>query len=446
MPDDRSIDRRPNVVLVHCHDLGRYLGCYGRPVDTPNIDAIAANGVRFDRYFAASPTCSPSRASMYTGRYPREHGVMGLTHLGWDLDSDVRTLPDYLGDAGYETHLFGTRHASRWPERLGYDDYHGYDERNEGEHDIHQRVETFANALGEFDDPVLATIGFNSPHRPFRKDIVSDEEYDRYDPDGIEVPPFLPNTDDVRADLAEFTALMTHGLDPAVGSVRDAIHESGLAEDTLLVFTTDHGVDFPGAKETGRDHGLGIALLAEHPDLPDGAVNDDLLCNVDLLPTLHDLAGGDPPTDLDGRTFLPAVEERPYQARTHVYAEGTWHGGRPKPFRSVRTDRFRYVENYLTDQLRPDQPEEQLYDLQDDPHERENLASDRSRDAGPPVFLDGPWESREPASEPEPGYEDVLDTLRRRLHRWMVATDDPLVEGTLPLPNHERTRLPDPRN
>jgi len=433
-----AIEGQPNIVLVHCHDLGRYLGCYDRPIETPRIDAIAEDGVRFDQYNATSPTCSPSRASMYTGLYPHNNGVMGLTHLGWDLNDDVDTLPEYLRSEGYDTHFFGTRHASKWPRRLGYDDFHGYDEQGEGVDKTFDRVDAFADSIEDFDAPYLATVGFNIPHAPFRKDVVDDDIYARYDADEMTVPEFLEDTPEIREDLAEFTPLVEHGLDPAVGALRDTIDDAGQTEDTLFIFTTDHGVDFPGAKNRGTDHGHGITLLMDHPDL-ESETNQQLLSNVDLLPTLHDIAGGEPDQALDGRTFLPALEDRPYQPREAVYGECTWHGGRPSPHRTIRTRQFRYTETFLTDNLRTESPEQALYDLEADPHETTNLASDQSRDMGPPVILEPDWLAD--ASEPAPEYTDLRQSLQQQLHRWMQAENDPLLDGSLPLPDYERKRL-----
>lgn len=114
----------PNIVLIHCHDLGKYVGCYGASVDTPRIDDLAADGVRFDRHFVTAPQCSPSRSSLMTGRHPHQNGMLGLAHGNWEIGPNEQFLPALLADAGYEANLFGLQHITQHLERLGYDRIH----------------------------------------------------------------------------------------------------------------------------------------------------------------------------------------------------------------------------------------------------------------------------------------------------------------------------------
>lgn len=113
----------PNVLLVHCHDLGQYMGCYDVDIETPNVDRLAEKGARFANHFTTAPQCSPSRGNLYTGCYPHVNGLMGLAHTEWRLDTE-QTLPHRLSKYGYETHLFGLQHISESPEDLGYDQIH----------------------------------------------------------------------------------------------------------------------------------------------------------------------------------------------------------------------------------------------------------------------------------------------------------------------------------
>ena len=263
---------QPNIVLIHCHDLGQHLGCYGADVHTPEIDDFATDGVRFENHFCTAPQCSPSRASIMTGQYPHTHGVLGLAHGGWYLTIDGVTLPRILGDLGYETHHFGFQHVAAHPGHLGYDFTHGYEYEDAGWLEASDTVADFQSALDDTTDetPFFTTVGFKEPHDPFDREYVPQSAKDRYEPADIEVPPGIPDSAENRERLAKFNALVTGVLDPAVGDIVGTLEEHGILDDTLVVFTTDHGIAFPQAKLTGYDAGLETALLVRHPSLPSG--------------------------------------------------------------------------------------------------------------------------------------------------------------------------------
>lgn len=124
MAPGEAADRQDNVLIVHWHDLGRYLGVYGHPdVSSPRLDRLAAEGILFTRAHATAPLCSPSRGSLFTGRYPQTNGLIGLAHHGWEYRSGVRTLPEILSDAGWYSALFGMQHETSYPQRLGFDEF-----------------------------------------------------------------------------------------------------------------------------------------------------------------------------------------------------------------------------------------------------------------------------------------------------------------------------------
>ena len=447
--DDTTDRSGPNVVFLHCHDLGRHLGCYGAAVETPRIDALATESVRFTNYFAAAPTCSPSRGSLVTGRHPHRNGLMGLQHRGWELDEAEVTLPERFRGAGYTTHQFGVQHVSADSERVGYDHAFGDSTR------AHDVVDAFAKTLDDRqsnDGPFFASLGFHEPHAPFRRDDVPEDTYDRYDPASMTLPSFLPDDPDVRERLAAYRALITAMVDPAVGRVVDLLDDHGLDGETLLVVTTDHGIPFERAKATCFDAGLECALLVRPPE---GAstTRDELLSGVDLLPTLCDLAGVAPPDrDLDGRSFAPLVADtdanlQEHTPRERVHAEQTWHA-QPSPIRAVRTHEYKLVLNGTTLLAHAGEsvehpegriaPEEELYDLRTDSDERENLAGDLTLYDGPPAQSREAWLAA--ASDPHPDHAETLERLRADLLDWLAATDDPLADGCLPLSTRERAR------
>jgi len=418
---------RPNVVLVTCHDLGQHLGCYGADVETPTIDGLAERGVRFENHFCTAPQCSPSRSSITTGRFPHRNGMMGLAHRGWALNDDETAMPEHLADAGYATHLFGFEHVTRPsdPARLGY--HHAHTEPQQALA-VADRFASTVDALAA-DEPFFAGVGFTETHRDFGND-----RYEPTPPGELELPGFVPENDTLREQLAAMQEDV-HAVDDAVERILDALDRAGIADETVVVFTADHGIAFPLAKCTLFDAGLETPLIVRYPDGIDGGRTvEELISNVDLLPTVLELAGADVPADLDGRSFLPLLlgGEYGYVPRDRVFAEQTYHV-QPGVSRAIRTDRYKYVRNYLPNVDRPmrrdgdvdrggDWPEEELYDLSEDPHETTNLA---------PVAT---------GEDPDGRYAGVLGTLRSELYDWMEHTGDPVVDGHLPLPTRE---LPD---
>ncbi len=432
---------RPNIVLLMCHDLGRYLGCYGADIETPRIDALADSGVCFENHFVTAPQCSPSRGSFVTGRYPHVNGLMGLAHGNWELHEDERILPQYLDDVGYETHLFGLQHITQDTDRLGYDYVHSEGNLYPGvSPEVHQanRARNVASVLSgflerkAFQSPFFASVGFFELHRVEEETGrfgFDNDHYETADPDEVRPPSYLPDRRGIRQDLAEMHG-MVHALDDAVGTIIDALEAAGLDEETMVIFTTEHGIAFPRAKGSCYDAGIEAALLLRCPGVADdGTRYDELLSNVDILPTILDLVDADSerPDDLDGRSALGLLTGGEYDPRTQLFAEMTWHD-MYNPVRAIRTERYKYIRSfwhlpkvYLTKDIFaseagrtvretdgiPQRPYEELYDLHETPQEDDNV-----------VF--------------EPTYQDVRTDLSRRLYEWMSDTDDPLLEGPVP--------------
>ncbi|MGE0218949.1 sulfatase family protein [Mycolicibacterium sp.] len=378
---------RHNVLLVHWHDLGRYLGAYGHTdVSSPHLDRMAAEGILFTAAHATAPLCSPSRGSLFTGRYPQSNGLIGLAHHGWEYRAGVRTLPHILSDNGWRAALFGMQHETSFPSRLGYDEF---DVSNSYcEYVVEQATKWLAEPP---DAPFLLTTGFFETHRPYPHD-----RYQPADPDTVELPDWLPDTADVRQDLADFYGSITVA-DAAVGQLLDALAAAGLDRSTWVVFVTDHGPALPRAKSTLYDAGTGIALIVRPPrDLEVAPkVYDELFSGVDLLPTLLELLGVDVPADVEGLSHASRLmaTEPAEPVRNAVYTMKTYHDSFD-PIRAIRTKKYSYIENYaprpvldlpwdiadsapgwaMASLLAEGQrPERELYDLVDDPTESHNL-------------------------------------------------------------------------
>jgi len=415
--------KRPiSLIAVICHDLGQHLGCYGsQGIRTPNLDAFAAQGVRFENSYCAAPQCSPSRAALWTGRYPHANGVVGLAHDAFrnDLHDDERHLAQILRSQGYETHLFGNQHVSPAAERCGFEHIHGAGPCAT----VASQVDAFLEGRRQDQKPLFAQVAFFEPHRPFPHADV-----DPQDPSAMTVPPYLPDIPEVRQDLADLEASAS-SADKAFGVVVDAIDRSGMAEDTIVLFTVDHGIAFPHAKMTLYDPGIKVALMLRAPGIAGGRVRTELVSNVDVMPTLLELLGLRVPRNVQGRSFYPLLSGERYEPRDAVFAEKTYHTYYD-PMRAIRTARWKLVANFENapfQETSPDydnnaksyveiaraqptpshtHPPYELYDLTTDPWEQENLA-DRA------------------------GHSAVRDGLILRLRRWMEDTGDPLLNGPM---------------
>jgi N-sulfoglucosamine sulfohydrolase len=419
---------RPHIVSITCHDLGQHLGCYGvQTVHTPNLDALAIDGVRFKNSFCVAPQCSPSRAALATGRYPHANSVMGLSHggFGWELHPNERHVATLLSKHGYETHLFGLQHVTQHVKRLGFDRVHG-----EGVgRDVADQVVNFVHDLPSQRKPFYAEVNFFEPHRPYDRGGVKPDSSA-----GIFVPPYLPGGEAAREEMSSLQGAI-RAIDTAVGSILNALDDSGLSDKTLTVFTADHGIAMPRAKCTLYDPGIEVALIMRWSDggIGEGRVAPDLVSNVDVLPTLLEIAGVLVPEGVQGHSFLPLLWREPQEVRDAIFAEKTFHSYYD-PMRCVRTERFKYIRNFEPSFLVevPGDVQQgaifrthaerystdrsslvELYDLQADPLERNNLAT-------------------------EAAFGEVNRVLEKHLWRWMEDTDDPLLHGPVASPAYRR--------
>jgi N-sulfoglucosamine sulfohydrolase len=408
---------QPNIVYLHSHDTGRYLQPYGQQIPTPNIQRLADQGLLFRQAFCAAPSCSGSRACLLTGQWAHVNGMMGLAHRGWKLHDYGRHIVHPLREAGYWSGLVGEQHLSIDPGVLGYD--HVTDLGS-------TKVSAIAPAAMQLIEsrppqPFFLSVGFFETHREFFAPAsVRDALYGA-------PPSNLADTPETRTDMAGFKA-SARSLDQGVGAVLQALDEYGFADDTVVVLTTDHGLAFPGAKGTTTDAGLGVTLIIRGPrGFHGGHVFDSLVSQVDLYPTLLELAGATPPDGIHGYSLLPLVRKQQTEIRDELFAELTYHAAYD-PQRAIRTHRHKLIRLY-GDRLEPvlpniddspskdllvragwgeqPRPRVALYDLVLDPGEMRNLVDD--------AF-----------------HADVLSDLDDRLHQWMVETGDPLLDGPVP--------------
>ncbi len=418
----------PNILYLHSHDTGRYVQPYGEPVPMPNVQALADQGVLFREAFCAAPTCSASRACLLTGQYGQSNGMLGLAHRGWSLRDYRHHIVHVLRTVGYTSTLIGEQHISKEPEAIGYDEVMKVPTT---------RVEMVAPLAMEVlrrkrDRPLFVSVGFFETHREFLgPGSLRDVHYSK-------PPNNLPDAPEVRADVAAFKA-SARSLDHGVGMVLNQLDASGLFDDTLIIFTTDHGMPFPGAKATLYDRGLGVMLILRGPEpFNGGRVIDALVSHIDIYPTVCEHLGIERPSFLQGVSLLPLLRGQTTSVREEIFAGSTWHAAY-EPQRAIRTTRHKYIRRW-GDRRTPvlpntddgpskdlllangwaerEIPKEQLYDLVFDPNEANNLIDD-------------------------PVYQPVAVDLRERLEEWMRDTEDPLLAGHVDPPPGVEINQPD---
>ena len=427
---------RPNVLLFITHDTGRFVSPYGvRTVQTPACERLAAEGVRFANSFATCPLCSPSRAACVTGRFPHQNGVQGLTGDGtgaFAFHPTEKHAARLFADAGYESVLCGFEHEARQPKEVGFaGTLSGRGDWFNGGNDTRQHAGEIEQWLGRRDKarPFYLQIGSHETHQPWdANDTPPDESL------GLTVPGYLNDLPEVRREMAEMQGAVKR-LDEAFGGMLAALERGGVADETIVVFTTDHGIDYPRAKGTCYDDGIGVFHFMRYnrANWGRGRVVDEMISNVDVLPTLLEAAGIAVPANMAGRSFLPLLDGRAYTPNDAIYSEKDYHDTYD-PTRSIRTQKYKYIRYFevcifqdlrLATETRRHyfkqswvrRTVEELYDLQADPGEATNLAV-----------------------KPTPENEAVLKDLRHRLLTWMKATDDPLLKGPIESPFYRQQR------
>lgn len=413
-----SAELRPNIVWIVGEDMGPELGAYGDAnAITPNMDRFAREGARFTRCFTHAPVCAPSRSGLITGRYPTS---IGSHHMRSTLLNPPPPFTRHLRDAGYYV---------AWPGKTDFN---------------------FANPTKDFDtttdwtkgaapaQPFFAYINFTVSHESqiraspaqTARNLAQLKLEERRDPARMVVPPYHPDTPIVRRDLANYYDLVT-AVDYKVGEVLKWIDAQGVASNTVVFLTGDHGRGLPRSKRWLYDSGIHVPLIVRWPgQLKPGSVREDLVCFLDLSVTALALAGAQMPKELQGQVILGPKSAPP---RKYIFAARDRMDEAHDRIRAVRSDRFKYIRNFhpeipyaqrieygelmptlqewrrlnaeggLTGPQRlffaPIKPREELYDTETDPHEINNLAG-------------------------RPEHLVALQEMRTALENWMAETRD----------------------
>ena len=399
---------RPNLLLLVSDDQGTVLGCYGsQGVQTPELDALAAEGTRFTRAYAPSAVCTPSRSTIYTGLMPAHHGATGFQAI----HEGVATWGKHFARAGYRTGLIGkigAKPIARFPfDFIARSDKDDVDARS-----LRWHVSELDSFLGEDDGrPWVLVVNFRDSHWPFPTDGAPYGEgaIEPHSPAAAAVPDTLVEAPDVRAEIARFYDGLRR-MDATVGAIVARLGERGHGADTVGMFTSDNGPPFPFAKTTLYEAGIHMPLIAWGPGVAVGATRTEFVSLMDVLPTFLDLAGDPGEPSLDGRSMgsLLAGETVSSEAwRSAIFATHDTHRVAPDiPSRSVRFEDWKYIRTWSHGRLFENlvmhtsdtwqamvraadggdealaqrltrfvqRPDEELFHLADDPFELKNLA------------------------------------------------------------------------
>ncbi|HBO45174.1 MAG TPA: heparan N-sulfatase [Planctomycetaceae bacterium] len=421
-----------NIVLYVTDDQGMDdASCYGHPViKTPGLDALAHDGTRFTRAFCTTSSCSASRSVILTGMYNHATGQYGLQHSyhHFSVRPKVKSLPVLLEQAGYRTARFGKFHVA--PEGLFR--FGQFVTANQVTPRSPIGMAEHAKSFITADDqrPFFLYFCTHEPHRSFAR-----EGFDRHSANDVVVPPYLPDTPECREELAQYYGSVERA-DSGLVRLIAILKETGHWDDTLIIFLSDNGIAFPGAKTTVYEPGIRLPCVIRDPDAKrKHVVSDAMITWADIMPTILDWAGAMPESPwFHGRSVLPILEEEHPKGWDEVYASHTFHEVTMYyPMRVIRTDRYKYILNLAhplpypfasdlygsstwqgvlrrgdrmygrrTVEAYLHRPQHELYDLNEDPHETRNLADD-------------------------PSHAEILADLQGRLRRWRTETADPWI-------------------
>jgi arylsulfatase len=418
---------QPNFIFFISDDISQQdHGCYGHPViQTPHIDRLASTGMRFDEAYLTVSSCSPTRCSIITGRYPHNTGA---PELHSKLPDDQIRFPELLRQAGYYTALSGKNHMFGKPDRA-FDRMARGGEPG-GSSDWVELVRDRPK-----DQPFFFWFAAYDAHRGWK---VSDHAPE-YDPEEVVVPPYNIDGPETRKDLALYYHEVSR-FDHFVGEVRAELERQGILENTFLVVASDNGRPFPRAKSRLYDSGIKTPWVVHYPPLvKEGAVTRSFVSVIDLSATCLELAGVEIPECIQGQSFVPILKDPAVTVREVVFAEQNWHVYRNHS-RLVRWGDFAYIRNAYPDQMNlcsesdttypagrelwqayaggrttashwqtfaKPFPEEELYHLERDPDQLENLAAD-------------------------PAHAETLQQARQALAAWTEQTGDTVPENPTP--------------
>lgn len=433
-----STERPPNILLIVSEDNGPELGAYGDPyARTPVLNGLARDGVLFQNAYVPQAGCSQSRAALLTGLYPHQSGQIGLATWKYSMyREDTPNVVRSLKQAGYRTGIVGKLHIN--PAEAFPFDFVAQPRANFQRNDMGIYARAASEFIGEADGPFFLSVNYPDAHRPFLRqaeglpaDPVTEEDVESLTYMGLDFPTLRLATADYYNSLSR--------LDTLIGDLLEALRQSGQSENTLVVYLGDHGADLLRGKRTCYEGGLRIPLIVRWPGRQQaGQVREELVSTLDLAPTILAAARASPIRGLEGTSLEPLLEGGDPEWRQYLFTEYHVHSNHNYyPQRAVRSSRYKLIWNLMPGEENPghaftvnrfmgademqqalertspavrgayarmaEPPEFELYDLDEDPYEFSNLASD-------------------------PSHQEVLHDLQSRLLAWRERTDDAFLE------------------
>ncbi|SEI81754.1 Arylsulfatase A [Cyclobacterium xiamenense] len=329
-------DTRPNIVMIIADDIGyEDTSPYGQAqVKTPTLERLAADGLRFTNFYLTASSCSPSRCSLISGRYPHNTGA---AELHTPLPESIAIFPEFLKKAGYFTGQAGKWHMGP-AARRGFDRiYDKGPEIGDGGEDM------WVPLLQERprDKPFFLWLASLDAHRPWGSNSFSGT----HRPEAVQVPPYLAEAAATKTDLARYYDEISR-FDAFIGEVEAELKRQGVLENTLIVVLSDNGRPFPRSKTRLIDSGIKSPLIIKWPKGigKGGMVSESLLSSIDLAPTFLELAGVPIPDAFQGKSFGAVLENPGLPFRQFVFAEHNWHDHEAHA-RMVRTKDYLYIKN-----------------------------------------------------------------------------------------------------
>lgn len=422
-----------NILYIHTHDSGRVLSPYGYNTPTPSLHEFSKDAIVFENAFTASPTCSPSRGALLTGMYPHSNGMIGLSQRGFKIDDYGKHLVNFLKNNGYKTVLCGIQHeAGKYLESHLGKEIIGYEEDITTDGFAYEQEELvkwdYKNSLKACKwlrengkkNRFFMSFGFYSTHRRFPKHTDKNME-------NISLPHNLQEDIRVHEDFADYLESTKH-FDEGFKNIIDTLKSEGLYDDTLIIFTTDHGIPFPKCKCTLYEAGTEVALIIRNPNSNNnGKRYNGLVSQVDIFPTICDILNLEKPDYLQGFSFENVFENIDYNYRDYIMTEVNYHTSY-EPIRAIRDKKYKYIkycdnlfekynlsnmDNSLSkdvfmDNLNGDFSKvmEHFYDLENDLEERNNLIKNEK-------------------------YFSEIERLKKELRKWQEDTKDPILSGEI---------------